>query len=147
MAKGLQGCKTHLQRGDLTTATNFADVAYIQSSNGPSQTRAEIDVTTIDSPACTREFDPGLKDGGSVDLTLLFNPLTQTSHDDILDDFDDEVTRFWRVKLDGDTQAHAQHFPAFVTSTSGPQITPDGDVTMAVTLKVAGPITRSTIAI
>jgi hypothetical protein len=145
MAKGLRGCEAHLQRGDIATATNFVDVAYIQNYNGPSRSRAEIDVTTIDSPGCAREFDPGLKDFGTLDLNLLFNPITQATHEAILDDFDDEVTRFWRVKLDGDAGAtYTESFKAFVSTLSGAQVTADGDVTQAVTLKATGDAARVT---
>lgn len=146
--KGLQGCEARLQRGDELTATNFVNLAYVISSNGPSRTRNDIDVTTIDSPDCTKEFDPGLKDGGTVDFVIIFNPLTQASHDaaaGIIFDYENEMKRYWRVLLTGETQSWAESFPAYITNLSGPQIVADDDVRVSGQLKVAGAITSAII--
>lgn len=147
-SKGLQGCEARLQRGDEFTATNFVNLAYVISANGPSRTRNDIDVTTIDSPNCTKEFDPGLKDGGTIDFVVIFNPLTQTTHDaaaGIIHDYENEVKRFWRVLLVGDGSSWAEDFPAYFTNLSGPQIVSDDDVRVSGQLKVAGAITSHII--
>lgn len=147
-AKGLQGCEARLQRGDELTPTNFVNLAYVVSSNGPSRTRNDIDVTTIDSPGCTKEFDPGLKDGGTIDFVIIFNPLTQTSHDasaGIIYDYENEIKRYWRVLLVGDTGSYREDFQAYFSSLSGPQIVADDDVRVSGTLKVAGAITSGAL--
>jgi predicted secreted protein len=66
------GIGTVVAVGDGASPEVFTAIAEIVSADGPSIEAEDIDVTTLDSTGGFKEFISGLKDGGTLDLSLLF---------------------------------------------------------------------------
>lgn len=64
--------------GDATaTPVTYTAVASVRTLKGPSQSRATIDVTSLDSGGA-KEYIVGLTDSGTVSFTIDYNP---TAHE------------------------------------------------------------------
>jgi hypothetical protein len=132
-----------LLRGNGASPEVFAVVAYIQSFDGPSTELAFLDATTFSSTGGYREQVPGLRDGGSFDITLLFDP-NHSSYGYLEVDHDAEppVQRTYKVELLTGSEKVTRTFEAYVASIreSG-QV--DGFLQAQVSLRITGPVTRA----
>ena len=54
------------------SGTAWVNIAEINSISGPNMSRDTIDVTSLDSTGGYREFIPGFRDGGTVQLAMNF---------------------------------------------------------------------------
>lgn len=77
---------------DPASPTLLVRIAELQDITGPGKVRETIDVTTHDSPNGYREFIGGLKDGGEVSFTLMFDP-SDTGHQVLEDAIDRQGIR------------------------------------------------------
>lgn len=121
----------------------YVNIAQVQDLQPPGISVDEIEVTTRDSTGLWREFIPGLKDGGEVKFTLMFDPDLTThlsSGYGMVALAVSPVVKNFRITFNDGAPAQTWIFAAFVTS-----FEPDAsleDALMAdVTLKVTGPIT------
>jgi predicted secreted protein len=71
------GIGTTVQMSDVVSPLAFTAIAEIVSAAGPSISAEEIDVTTLDSTGGFKESISGLKDGGTLELELLFTKNAQ----------------------------------------------------------------------
>lgn len=106
-----QGLK--LQLGSTASPQTFTDMAAITGVTGlNSGSATEIDITDFDS--VVREFTRGLRDGGTVNVTLKFDPDNAT-HQTLWDLNRAGTTRQWRVLLNNSSASYFE-FNAFINN-------------------------------
>lgn len=71
-AKASPGTLISIQ--DSASPTNYIHIGMVKTMTGPDKSLATIDVTNFDSPNNYSEFIAGFKDGGSVNMEVLFDP-------------------------------------------------------------------------
>lgn len=71
--KARTGIGAALKLGNAASPEVFTAIAGITSINGPELSSEEIEVTSLDSPGGYKEFINGLKDGGTVSITVNFS--------------------------------------------------------------------------
>lgn len=131
---GIDAFGTQLQRGDGDpTAEVFTAIANVTNVGGPGLTRNTIDVTAHDSPDAWMEFKGSLKDGGEVSLDINYDPPT---HDVLVDDFDDDDPRNYRVVFP-DTAATTWRIKAVMTGFE-PGAPHDDKLAATLSFKVTG---------
>ena len=94
---GVSGKGTLFRRWSGSAWVNLAEV---KSINGPTMSREMIDVTSLDSTGGYREFIASYRDGGTVDLTMIFR---RDTYDLMHGDFEDDTVHNYEIVLpDGD---------------------------------------------
>lgn len=130
------GVGTHLQLGDGASSEAFANIAEVNSIDGPNISVETIDVTSLDSTGGYREFIASFIDGGEVTMEMNF---TRASYDDLKIILDARAKRNFKIVLP-DTGLTAFAFSALVTAL-GLGIPKDDKVTSSMTLKISGQVT------
>jgi hypothetical protein len=131
-----------------TPPSTFTPVAQVADLSGPSVTSDPIEVShRADGVAANmwRRYVSGMKDGGEVSFTLIFDP-DEPSHDPTL------ATSMYALAASGEPDTFQLDFPgadddrttatfdAYVTNMDIAAPLEDG-LTQDVTLKVSGPVT------
>ena len=115
------------------TGTSHGLVAYWKRLGWDGPTCGTIDVTDVSSTGDWKEYLAGLKDAGSVSLTLQFNKVLWASLHGALGTSDT-----WTLLLaDGSTLVCA----GFLTSAPGASGELESGVDADVTIKLSGPVT------
>lgn len=132
MSNAISGVGTRFRRW---SGSAWADIAEINSINGPSMTRDTIDVTSLDSTDGYREFIAGFRDGGTVSLTMNF---TRATYALMKTDFESDVAKNYEiVMIDPDNTT--LEFVGLVTEL--PLTIPTDDkISVDVTIKVSGEV-------
>lgn len=129
-----------LIRVGATMAAITATVALARARNvtPPPYSRDAVDVTSLDSPGHTREFMPGLIDRGDCTLEILWVPGDPT--DDVIREMMAErETRLIEVSFPQiASPVPTCSFRAFLTGYEPGGVTPEGEMTASITLKVTG---------
>jgi len=132
-----------LVAGALANLTGGADspevftlVPGVIDLGGPNRSRDLIDVTSMDSADYYREFIVGLKDGGAISGELNYKP-SETQHNGMNTDFEDDVLRNWQLEFrDGTVFSFSAYVESFeVTSPI------DAQLKASFSLKITGPVT------
>lgn len=127
------GIGTQFRRYDGISA--WAKIAQIMKIAGPDSKRDTIDTTDLDTTGGYRTFIGGLRDGGSVKLTMKF---ARDTLEIMRDDFEDDALQDYEIVLP-DAENTSFHFQGLVTEIP---LTIDEKLVMAdVTIKISGPIT------
>ncbi len=107
------GLRTEFYHSD--DGITYTALAQVLSVNGPNLSADTVDVTNNDSPNGWREFIPGLKDGGEIEVVLVFDPndATFVTLRDYLG-----TSEFYRVE-----------WPQFTSTSSGDRVSVGGIVT------------------
>jgi len=113
-------------------------LAEINSITGPSMSREQIDVTSLDSTGGYREFIAGFKDGGTVTLNMNFTAATYAL---MLADFDSDTAQSFEIVLP-DAALTSLDFMGLVTELPL-SIPTDDKVTVDVTIKITGQVTSN----
>lgn len=116
--------------GITNGAGGFTDVAHIISINGPSRSRTAVNATNMQSPNGYEEFIAGMRNGGTVNVTLGYYPATS----------DAIVTAFDAGKQDYQITAPngiRLQFTAIMTSDS-PEMPLDDRMTRSCDLQISG---------
>ena len=134
MAKSnaIAGVGTVFGRWDIVTAA-FVPVAEVISIGGPSKTRETIEVTHLTSPDGYKEYISGLRDGGTVPLSMNFTP---ENYEVIDDDFHDDELVSYQIEFPDGTVFELE---GFVTDLSVSAETAD-KITVECTIQVSGKI-------
>ncbi len=135
-SSAISGVGTVFNRSDMASSPVFTAIAEVNSIGGPSMTRETIDVTSLDSTGGYREFIAGFRDGGTVELGMNF---TVAGYIAFKNDFESDVARDYQIVLP-DSGNTTFDFSALVTDLPL-DIPTDDKVTVAVTLKISGPVT------
>jgi hypothetical protein len=125
---------TKLQRGDGATPTEiFTSIPGVTAITGlGSGTAAEIDTTDLDSLG--KEFLPGLKDEGSLSVSLkrIFGNVQQEG---LYTDRDGQVLRNFKILY---RNLKYRTFSAFITALPAEDVSPDEIVRGGMTLRISG---------
>lgn len=129
---GQDGFGVAFERSDMGAPGTFTAIASVTNVGGPETSRETYETTAHDSPDGWREFIGGLKDGGEVSLELNYDP---REHDTLVEDYDDEDPRDYRVVWPRGLGTWA--FKAIMTgfNPSGPS---DDKLSAEATFKVSG---------
>lgn len=137
------GTDTTIEYNTDASPATFTAVAQVREiGSGPGGGSAtEIDVTDRDSPSGFREFIQGLKDSGSMDFTVNYDP-AEASHaaaTGLPSLYTSGDTRGWRITLPDDGVSEIT-FDAYVSQF---QVVPQFDDALIgnVTLRIAGEVT------
>lgn len=135
------GYGTVLER--LTNATSpqvWQRIAERINLSGPSMSRDTPDVTHMDSPGGWREFIPGLKDGGEIQIegNLVPEDPSQNADTGLLNEFESDVRGHWRLvfPLSGSPPV-VWEFDAIMSGFET-DIPVDDKMTFTATLKISG---------
>ena len=112
-------------------------IAALSSLSGPNLQAETIDVTTHDSANAIREFISGLIDGGEISASLVFDPNVAT-HIALYNDLVARTSASYSIVYPFTGGTETITFTAFVTGFGPIEAQPDGAITAAITLKVAG---------
>lgn len=110
-------------------------VAEVSAIGGPSMSRETIDVTSFDSEDGYKEFIGGLRDAGSMSLTMNF---TRANYELMKDDFESDVKQNYKIVVP-DTAETTLEFEGLVI-----ELPLNFDVTdkisMDVTIQISGKV-------
>lgn len=124
-------------RRDTTGSGVFATIANVSDISGPSRTREAIETTAHDSPDQYREYEKGLKDGGTVEITINYDP-TETTHEALDDDFEEKDKRDYQVVILPNTaDEYTWEFNALITDI-GDEFPVDDRMERTVTVQISG---------
>ena len=112
-------------------------ITQVSSLSGPNLQAETIDVTTHDSPSAIREFVSGLIDGGEITGALVFDP-NQATNIALYNDLVARTSASYSIVFPFTGGTETVTFTAYVTGFGPIESQPDGAVTAAFTLKVAG---------
>lgn len=131
-----------LQRARTDSPAVFDDIANIVSFNGVDTKLAFNETTNFSSTGRYRTFKPSLRDPGTMQLTLHFDP-EDNSFDLLQSDHDAEppVLSSYRIEWLQVSPAITETFDAYVESISKKGQF-DGLLEVEVTLRISGEITR-----
>lgn len=134
----IAGVGASFKRGNGGSPEAFAAIAEINSIGGPTMSRGQIDVTSLDSTGGYREFIAGFRDGGQVTLNMNF---TRDGYIALLADFQSDAERNYQIVLP-DTGSTTFDFAGLVMGIPL-DIPLDNKITCVCTIKVTGAITIS----
>lgn len=92
-------------------AGEWLPMAEVNSISGPGMSRETIDVTSLDSNAGYREFISGIRDAGTVSLSMNF---THDTYTQAKADFESDVANEYKIVVNDSTQTTLQ-FSGLVT--------------------------------
>lgn len=132
---GVLGHETILLRGDGASSESFTEVADIISLQPPQMSRDSVETTVHNTTDRYRTYIPGLRDGGTVPLVVQYDP-ANTSHGDLLSDYNDDVLHNYKVQFPDDI-GETWTFSGFLTQLG--EETPIGDrIQRTMEFKVSG---------
>jgi predicted secreted protein len=137
MSDAQSGVGVKIYKGDGTSSETFTAIAEVTNLGGPTMTKEQIEVTSLDSTGGYREYIPGFRDGGEVTLSMNF---TRAGYILLKAAFDGETTDNYKITVPS-PNAITFDFAAFISNLSAPNATPDGAIAAEVTLKVDGQVT------
>ena len=82
-------------------AGEWEPMAEVNSISGPGMSRETIDVTSLDSNAGYREFISGIRDAGTVSLSMNF---THDTYTQAKADFESDVANEYKIVVNNPTQ-------------------------------------------
>jgi hypothetical protein len=146
MSTGIHGYGAVLKMG--SAASSVASLANISSISGPNMTRDSVDISTLTSTNITKEFIPGLVDGGEITCELNYNEtdaviLTGTTYG-----INNHYPVYWEIEFpDTASISAASSFngAGFITSL-GHTLDTGSKISQSVTIKLTGAVTYSTAA-
>lgn len=133
MSQAISGVGTKFRRW---TNGEWVDIAEISNISGPDKTRNTIDVTSLDSTGGYMEFIAGMRDAGSVALTMNF---TREGYDLMNADFESDDLQNYEILLP-DADETSFEFEGLVTELPL-NIPYDDKVSMDCSIKISGKVT------
>ena len=129
------GVGTQFRRWNSTTGI-WEKLADIKNISGPTMSRATHDSTTLDTTGGYSTFIAGLRDAGTISLTMNFN---RNSYELMKNDFESDTIQNYEIVLP-DAENTTLEFEGLVTEV--PLDIPTTDLmTASVTIKISGPVT------
>ena len=135
-SNAISGVGTVFQRWDAVGSNGWVKIAEITKISGPGMTKETIEVTSLDSTGGYKEFIAGMRDGGSVSLSMNF---TRANYDLMKDDFENDTLQNYEIVLP-DADVTSAEFEGLVTELPL-TIAGDDKITMDVTIKISGEVT------
>lgn len=138
MSDAIAGVGTQFKLGDGTSDEGFTALAEVNSITGPSMSREQIDVTSLDSTGGYREHIGGFRDGGEITLNMNF---TRANYVTLVGEFEDDDSRNMQIVFP-DSGETTLDFAGIVTDLPI-SIPTDDKITLDVTIKVTGEVSLS----
>jgi len=144
-SNAFSGVGSHFAReNDLSSdPAVYIVLAEVNSIEGPTKSKDQIDVTSLDSTDGYREFIGGFRDGGEVSLVMNF---TNAGYKTMNLDFESASTHQYRIELPnspaGGGDGTLFTFWALVVNL-GVSVPMDDKVTATITLKISGTVTMT----
>ena len=130
------GYGTLLKKGDGASPEVFTTVAAVTSIGGPNLQADDIEVTDMESPSGYKEYISGLKDGGTVDFEINFNP-TNSTHTGLFDDQVAGTSRNWKIVFPSSVSNMTFSFAGTV-KTFNLNTDPNTQLSASISIKVSG---------
>jgi predicted secreted protein len=112
----------------------WVKIANVKNIGGPNMTRATLDTTTLDTAGGYRTFIAGLRDAGSIQMTVNF---TRDGYEIMKDDFESDVVQNYEIFLPDDDETSLE-FSGLVTEI--PLTISEDVVTYQCTIKISGQV-------
>ena len=132
MSKAISGVGTQFRRWNALTA-KWVNISEITNITGPDKSRNTINVTSLDSLDGYMEFIAGMRDGGSVSLSMNY---TKGGYELMNGDFESDVLQHYEILLPDD---NSLEFQGLVT-TAPLTIPYDDKISMDIEIKVSGKV-------
>lgn len=132
-SNAISGVGTKIYR---RAAGEWLPMAEVNSISGPGMSRETIDVTSLDSNAGYREFISGIRDAGTVSLSMNF---TNDTYSQAKADFESDVANEYKIVVNNPTQTTLQ-FSGLVTELPL-NIEVADKISADVTIKISGAVT------
>ena len=133
MANEIAGKGIRFRRWD--GAGSWVTIAGISNISGPSSTRDTYDTTAFDTTGGYRTFIGGLRDGGTVSLTMFFQ---RAEYELFKTDFESDVLQDYEIILP-DAENSSFTFEGLVTENNA-EMPVDNVITSTVSIKISGVI-------
>ena len=131
---GYAGIGTQFRR--YNTVTNLWEaMGRITKIGGPDKKRETQDTTALDTEGGYRTFIGGLRDGGSIKLSMLF---TRDTYETMNTDFESDTLQNYEIVLPDDDQTSFE-FTGLVTEL--PLAVDEKIITADTTIKISGVVT------
>ena len=111
---------------------------------GPGLSRDAPEASNMDSPEAWKEFIPGMKDGGEIQIEGNWIPkhASQAPDTGLLSEFSSDVFGHWRLTFPDGSPETEWEFDAILTNFE-PTMPTDDKMTFSATLKITGKPTLS----
>jgi predicted secreted protein len=123
-----------LRWDDDSSVADWVELAEVKSISGPSPERETIDVTSLSSTGGYREFIAGIRDAGTVEMTLVFR---RDTYEIIKSDFESDDLQEYRISIPDD-EGTTFDFSGLVTGIPIQSIEVSSDITVNCTIKISG---------
>ena len=133
----LTGIGTEFHRWN---SSHWDSIAEITSIKGPGMKRDTIDVTSLDSTLGYKEWITGLRDAGTISLSMNF---TRAGLDLMKGDFESEAFQYYLIVIDDSVHTSIE-FAGLVTELPL-NITATAAISMDVTIQISGVVTVNSI--
>ncbi len=117
------------------TGAAWENLANIQSIEGPDKSRETIETTTLDTEGGYKTFIAGLRDAGSISLSMIFS---RASFELMNTDFESDIPQQYEIVLPDD-ETTTLEFEGLVTELPL-SITADDVIKADVTIKISGKV-------
>ena len=131
----ISGVGTQFRRWNATLG-QWEKIAEVKQITGPGMSRDTIDTTSLDTTGGYRTYIAGLRNPGTITLTLNF---TRTGYDLMKSDFESDAVKNYEIVLP-DSDNTSLEFEGLVTELPL-TIPPDDVITVDVTIQISGPVT------
>ncbi len=118
-----------------TDSSEWEKLAEVSAIGGPSMSRDTIEVTSFDSVDGYKEFIGGLRDAGSLSLTMNF---TRANYELMKDDFESDTKQNYKIVVP-DTDETTLEFEGLVTELPLNFDVAD-KITMDVSIQISGKV-------
>jgi len=118
-----------------SSSSQWEALAEVTSIAGPGMSRETIEVTSLDSEDGYREFIGGLREGGTISLSMNF---TRANYDLMKDDFESDDLQNYKIVIP-DTDETTLEFEGFVMELPANFDTGDR-ITMDVQIQISGKV-------
>lgn len=133
----LTGIGTQFHRWNSSSWTAIAEITSIK---GPGMKRDTIDVTSLDSTGGYKEWITGLRDAGTISLSMNFTAAGLTL---MKGDFESEIAQYYLIVID-DTAGTSLEFAGLVTELPL-NISATAAISMDVTIQISGVVLVNTL--
>lgn len=145
---GQTGAGVLFQVDLVASPVSWVTIANVTSINPTGIAVDEIDFTHLQSSNEYREFRPGFKDGGTINIDFHFN-ITEVTHYGtvgLIGLFNNRTVFNWRVNFAAVGWAFALIGTGFVSNPGDLTVDVDNPIQGSATVRVTGPVTRAAVA-
>jgi hypothetical protein len=135
-------CEGTIFQVESATPGTYTTIAAATGIGANEPEVAEVPKTTLASTR--KEYRPGkIPDEGTIDFTIWYDP-NDATHQSLYTFWAAGTTKNWKVKYnDGLTTNASETFAGFITKPSRGEIADEENVSLTVTIRITGSVTRT----